>query len=51
VTDNWHPLPSVSVSLLVVPGLSNAEVAETLHVSVPTAETDVSRIPTKLAAR
>ena len=33
------------------PGLSNAELAETLRVSLPTAKTHVSRILTKLGAR
>jgi DNA-binding NarL/FixJ family response regulator len=36
---------------LVARGLSNAELAQTLHVSVPTAKTHVSRILTKLGAR
>ena len=36
---------------LVAHGLSNAELAETLHVSLPTAKTHVSRILTKLGAR
>jgi DNA-binding NarL/FixJ family response regulator len=36
---------------LVAQGLSNAELARTLHVSVPTAKTHVSRILTKLGAR
>ena len=36
---------------LVAHGLSNAELAETLHVSLPTAKTHVSRILTKLRAR
>jgi DNA-binding NarL/FixJ family response regulator len=36
---------------LVARGLSNAELAETLHVSLPTAKTHVSRILTKLGAR
>ena len=36
---------------LVARGLSNAELAETLHVSLPTAKTHVSRILTKLSAR
>ncbi len=36
---------------LVAQGLSNAELAETLHVSLPTAKTHVSRILTKLGAR
>jgi DNA-binding NarL/FixJ family response regulator len=36
---------------LVATGLSNAEVAELLHVSLPTAKTHVSRILTKLGAR
>ena len=31
--------------------MSNAELAETLHVSLPTAKTHVSRILTKLGAR
>jgi DNA-binding NarL/FixJ family response regulator len=36
---------------LVAEGLSNAEVARTLHVTLPTAKTHVSRILTKLGAR
>jgi DNA-binding NarL/FixJ family response regulator len=36
---------------LVAEGLSNAELAQTLHVSLPTAKTHVSRILTKLDAR
>jgi DNA-binding NarL/FixJ family response regulator len=36
---------------LVGQGLSNAELAQTLHVSLPTAKTHVSRILTKLGAR
>jgi len=36
---------------LVARGLSNAELAETLHVSLPTAKTHVSRILAKLGAR
>ena len=36
---------------LVAHGLSNAELAQTLHVSLPTAKTHVSRILTKLGAR
>jgi DNA-binding NarL/FixJ family response regulator len=36
---------------LVAEGLSNAELAQTLHVSLPTAKTHVSRILTKLGAR
>jgi DNA-binding NarL/FixJ family response regulator len=36
---------------LVAQGLSNAEIAETLRVSLPTAKTHVSRILTKLDAR
>ncbi len=36
---------------LVARGLSNAELAEMLHVSLPTAKTHVSRILTKLGAR
>ena len=39
------------VLALVARGLSNAELAETLHVSLPTAKTHVSRILTKLSAR
>jgi len=39
------------VLVLVARGLSNAELAEALHVSVPTAKTHVSRILTKLGAR
>ena len=39
------------VLTLVARGLSNAELAETLHVSLPTAKTHVSRILTKLGAR
>jgi DNA-binding NarL/FixJ family response regulator len=36
---------------LIAQGLSNAELAETLHVSLATAKTHVSRILTKLGAR
>ena len=36
---------------LVARGLSNAELTETLHVSLPTVKTHVSRILTKLGAR
>jgi DNA-binding NarL/FixJ family response regulator len=36
---------------LVAQGLSNAELAETLHISLPTAKTHVSRILAKLGAR
>jgi DNA-binding NarL/FixJ family response regulator len=36
---------------LVARGLSNAELAQMLHVSLPTAKTHVSRILTKLGAR
>jgi len=39
------------VLALVARGLSNAELAETLRVSLPTAKTHVSRILTKLDAR
>jgi DNA-binding NarL/FixJ family response regulator len=39
------------VLALVARGLSNAELAEALHVSVPTAKTHVSRVLTKLGAR
>ncbi len=39
------------VLALVARGLSNAELADTLHVSIPTAKTHVSRILTKLGAR
>jgi DNA-binding NarL/FixJ family response regulator len=39
------------VLTLVAEGLSNAELARTLHVSLPTAKTHVSRILTKLGAR
>jgi DNA-binding NarL/FixJ family response regulator len=39
------------VLALVAKGLSNAELADTLHVSVPTAKTHVSRILYKLGAR
>ena len=39
------------VLALVAHGLSNAELARTLHVSLPTAKTHVSRILTKLGAR
>jgi DNA-binding NarL/FixJ family response regulator len=36
---------------LIVRGLSNAELADTLHVSLPTVKTHVSRMLTKLDAR
>ena len=36
---------------LLARGLSNTELAETLHVSLPTVKTHVSRILTKLGAR
>jgi DNA-binding NarL/FixJ family response regulator len=39
------------VLLLVAQGLSNAELTQALHVSLPTAKTHVSRILTKLGAR
>jgi DNA-binding CsgD family transcriptional regulator len=39
------------VLALVAEGLSNAELARTLHVSLPTAKTHVSRILTKPGAR
>jgi DNA-binding NarL/FixJ family response regulator len=39
------------VLALVARGLTNAEITETLHVSLPTAKTHVSRILTKLGAR
>jgi DNA-binding NarL/FixJ family response regulator len=39
------------VLVLIAHGLSNAELAESLHVSIPTAKTHVSRILTKLGAR
>jgi DNA-binding NarL/FixJ family response regulator len=39
------------VLVLVARGLSNAELATTLHVTLPTAKTHVSRILTKLGAR
>jgi DNA-binding NarL/FixJ family response regulator len=39
------------VLALVARGLSNAELGETLHVSLPTVKTHVSRILTKLGAR
>ncbi len=39
------------VLALVAQGLSNAELAQTLHVTLPTAKTHVSRILTKLGAR
>lgn len=39
------------VLVLVARGLSNAELAATLHVTLPTAKTHVSRILTKVGAR
>ncbi|HEY1916223.1 MAG TPA: response regulator transcription factor [Streptosporangiaceae bacterium] len=39
------------VLLLIARGLSNAELTETLNISLPTAKTHVSRILTKLGAR
>ena len=39
------------VLLLIAQGLSNTELAEALHISMPTAKTHVSRILAKLGAR
>jgi DNA-binding NarL/FixJ family response regulator len=39
------------VLTLIARGLSNTELADTLHVSIPTVKTHVSRILTKLGAR
>jgi DNA-binding NarL/FixJ family response regulator len=39
------------VLLLIARGLSNSELADSLHISMPTAKTHVSRILAKLGAR
>jgi DNA-binding NarL/FixJ family response regulator len=46
LTDREH-----EVLALIASGLSNTELADTLHVSLPTVKTHVSRILAKLAAR
>jgi DNA-binding NarL/FixJ family response regulator len=46
LTDREH-----EVLLLVARGMSNTELADTLHVTLPTVKTHVSRILTKLGAR
>jgi DNA-binding NarL/FixJ family response regulator len=46
LTDREHEVLS-----LIAKGLSNTELADTLHVSIPTVKTHVSRILTKLGAR
>jgi DNA-binding NarL/FixJ family response regulator len=46
LTDREH-----EVLTLIASGLSNTELADTLHVSLPTVKTHVSRILAKLAAR
>jgi DNA-binding NarL/FixJ family response regulator len=58
---NLHPRPATEldglterereVPTLVSRGLSNAEIAEHAHISLPTVKTHISHLLTKLAAR
>ena len=48
---NCSPSANAEVLQLVVQGLSNTEITNQLHVSLPTVKTHVSRILSKLGAR
>jgi len=50
-TDNPLGPPVLPLAELIAVGVSNAEIAGRLVMSVPTAKTHVSRIPAKLGAR
>ncbi len=51
ITSARGPQVLILTTFDLAQGLSNAELAQTLHVSLPTAKTHVSRILTKLGAR